>query len=359
MQVTRNQVLDYRAATQQLQRIGSHGHEDTALLDIGVQDTGTDGADWALRIRGARPTDDSLALAWTLRGAPHFYRRDEIAQVGAATAPFSDADAGKRIFDAAKPLRAAGISPLTALDVIAEEMRDLVTTPTVKGDVSGGLRQRLDEPYLRECKPCKAIHAYEQPFRLAALRAGLELQPGTSPPVLERIPGWSGAAARVPERLDVIRACLHLLGPATPQLVAGYLDAAVADVKARWPQDTVEVSLDGERRWILEDDAESLQDAAVDGKAVRLLAAYDLFLQARDRELLVPDADRRKALWVVLGRPGAILRGGALVGMWRARSVKGRLTVSTELWSRVARSALEEQAERLADHRGLALAAVT
>ena len=356
MQTDRIQVLSYRVQTQQLDRAEARASTDVAALDLGVQDTGVDGAGWAMRIRGTDgTTGETLALAWTLRGAPHIYRRDELAQVAAATAPFSEADAGKRIFDAAKPLREAGIPILQALDVIGRQMRDLTRTPTVKGEVSAGLRERLDAPYLRDCAPCKAIHTYEQPFRLAALRAGLELQPGTSPPVLQRIPGWKGAAEDYPDRLDVIRAGLHFLGPATPKLVAGYLDAPVAAVKARWPGDVVEVDVAGEKRWVLEDDADALHVAAVDAKVVRLLAPFDLFLQARDRELLIPDADRRKALWAPLGRPGAILRGADLVGLWRARAAKGRLSVTAETWSRVARTALQVQAERLADHRGLAL----
>ena len=77
---------------------------------------------------------------------------------------------------------------------------------------------------MRFCVPCDAIHLCEMPFRLAALRAGLELQPGTSPPVLRPVPGFAPAAA-APERLDVVRGYLRLLGPATPKHVAGYLDA--------------------------------------------------------------------------------------------------------------------------------------
>jgi len=83
------------------------GRHDAAVLDLGVQDTGPDGAAWALAIRGAAVPVEDLALAWTLRGAPHFYRRQEIAAVATATAPWSDADAAKRIFDAARPLKAA------------------------------------------------------------------------------------------------------------------------------------------------------------------------------------------------------------------------------------------------------------
>ncbi|MFC6342627.1 winged helix DNA-binding domain-containing protein, partial [Nocardioides hankookensis] len=70
--IGRDQVLRFRVAAQQLDRGGRH--RDAAILDLGVQDTGPDGARWALEIRGARVPEDDLVLAWTLRGAPPAYR---------------------------------------------------------------------------------------------------------------------------------------------------------------------------------------------------------------------------------------------------------------------------------------------
>jgi hypothetical protein len=356
--VTRRQVLGLRLRAQQLDR-DAGTVADTALLDIGVQDTGADGALWALAVRGVeQPSPDELATVWTIRGAPHVYRRADLPAVAAATAPFSDADAGKRIFDAAKPLKAAGIGNLAALGTVADAMRSIVSEPMVKGEMSTRLTAVLPEPYLRFCRPCNAVHTYEQPFRLAALRAGLELEAGTSPPVLRPVPGLS-PAANVPARLEVVRAYLRLLGPATPQHVAGYLDAPVADVKAHWPADAVEVSLDGDRRWLLADDVDRLDDGP--GEVTRLLAPFDLYLQARDRPLLVPDAGRAKDLWRMLGRPGGVLSGGEIVGIWRAKKSGSAVTVSVEPWVPVApagRTAIGEQAERLAAFRGLELTAV-
>jgi hypothetical protein len=357
--VSRGQVLAFRSHVQGLGRT-SAGLDDTAVLDIGVQDTGADGGLWALAIRGVDTTaiGADLVLLWTVRGAPHFYRRAEAAQVAAAVEPFSDADAGKRIFDASKPLKAAGIGNLEALDAIAESMRDLVTQPTVKGDLSGRLSAELPEPYLRYCHPCDATHVYEMPFRLAALRAGLELQPDTSPPVLRRIPGFRKRRT-APAHLDVVRAYLHLLGPATPRHVAGYLDAPLADVKARWPDDAVEVTVEGSQRWALPDDLDLL--ATAEPGPLRLLPPFDLYLQARDRELLVGDKEQAKALWPSLGRPGAVLVGGDLAGTWRPRKAGKRLTVAVDLWAKASpqiRSAVDEQAQRLAAHRGLSQATV-
>jgi hypothetical protein len=360
MHLSREQVLAYRVHVHQLDRTGDHDVTDTDVLDLGVQDTGADGALWSLANRGVRlPTagwPDELVLVWTIRGAPHAYRRADLAAVARATAPMSEADAAKRIFDASRPLRAAGIGVLDALDTVAAEMRRVVTEPTTKGDLSGALNGTLGGPYLRFCRPCDAIHLYEMPFRISALRAGLELTPGTSPPVLRRVPSWVGPAEAAPPRLDPVRAFLHLNGPATPQLVAAYLDAPVRDVKAHWPQDSEPVTVDGQQRWVLSDDLPTLQSPPGGDAPVRLLAPFDPLLQTKDRELLVPDPARRKQLWVTLGRPGAVLAGQEIVGTWRPRASGRRLAVALDLWADVPEHALAEQADRLAAARGLAFA---
>src|SRR6188472_2695737 len=220
MEISREQVLRFRVHVQQLDR--EPGGTSTApdVLDLGVQDTGPDGARWALVLRGHNADPDDLFTAWSLRGAPHVYRRAQAMAVAAAVAPFSEADAAKRIFTAARPLKQAGIPVLDALDRIATEMRSIVISPTAKGDLSSELHARLPEPFQRYCQVCDAVHLYEQPFRFSALRAGLELRPGTSPPILERIPGWRGQAREVDPALHPIRVALHLLGPLSPKQVA-------------------------------------------------------------------------------------------------------------------------------------------
>ena len=354
MRFSRVDVLRYRVRAQELHR--DDGGTDAAVLDLGVQDTGPDGAAWALAVRGASVPVEDLVLAWTLRGAPHLYRRAEIAAVAAATAPWSDTDAAKRIFDAARPLKAAGIPVLEALDVVAAEMRDIATKPIVKGEMSTQLTGRLDAPYLRECRPCQAVHTFEQPFRLAALRAGLELEPDTSPPVLRRIPRWRGPAASVPQHLDPVRGVLRLLGPATPKLVAGYVDSPVAEVSARWPEDVEAVEVDGQRLDILADDVPALSGAESSG-VVRLLGPFDLFLQGRDRDLVVPDPAARKDLWRTLGRPGAVLAGDEIVGSWRPRASGRKLRLAVSMWDGGDPPAgLDAEAERLAAFRDVSFA---
>ena len=363
--LTAAQVRALRVRAQQLDR-EQGALADTAVLDIGVQDTGPDGARWALANRGVSAPDPAeLVLLWTVRGAPHCYRRDDLPQVVAAAQPYSEADAAKRIYDASKPLKAAGIPVLEALDVMAAELRGLVPDRLVKGDLSGAVSARLPAPYVRTCVPCGGVvHVWEMPFRFAATRAGLELEPGTSPPVLRRLPDVEPAVdapvdAVVDERFDLVRLGLRLLGPATPKLVAGYLEAPVAVVERRWPQDVVEVLVEGEPRHVLAADADAVDAGPVEG--TRLLGPHDLFLQVRDRALLVDDPARAKQVWPALGRPGVVLADGAVAGTWRPRKAGAAVRVAVELWRPardVARRRVEEQAERLAAVRGVRLAGV-
>lgn len=358
--ITRAQTLSFRVRAQELDRPRAQVN-DARILDIGVQDTGPDGGLWALEIRGVDASKLSireLAMVWTVRGAPHLYRRTDLSRVAVAVEPFSDADAGKRIFDAARPLKAAGIGNMEALDAVAAAMRSVVTKPMVKGEVSTLMTARMDAPYLRFCRSCNATHLYEMTFRLAALRAGLELRPDTSPPVLQRIPAFK-RATKAPGQFDVVRAYLRLLGPAAPKHVAEFLDAPLKDVKERWPPDATEVSVDGEKRWLLSEDADRIDGEPA--RTTRLLGPYDLFLQARDRPLIVTDPARAKALWPVLGRPGAVLIDGEIGGLWRPRTSGGKLTVRVEPWARASaatKSAIGEQAERLAAFRRVALSRV-
>src|SRR5690606_33436583 len=64
--VSRDQVLRFRARRHLLHREpDSAAPTDVHLLDYGVQDTGTDGAGWALAVRGASPAGpDDLVYAW-------------------------------------------------------------------------------------------------------------------------------------------------------------------------------------------------------------------------------------------------------------------------------------------------------
>ena len=255
---------------------------DAAILDLGVQDSGRDGASWALANRGvpiasadALADADDLALVWSLRVSPHYYRRAELVDVMTAVSPFDDADAGRRMIGAAKPVAAVGRRAARG-DRGGGPGRCGASSPRpmVKGDLSTALTEDLPDAYGIECRPCRATHVPESLFRMAAVFGGLELEPATSPPVLRRIPDWprrpAGVAAdpaAAPEHLQVIRGYLRLLGPATPAEVAGFLDTTAAVVKQHWPDDAVEVRVEGKKKWLLGE----VLEAGAGGPAARTL----------------------------------------------------------------------------------------
>jgi hypothetical protein len=80
----------------------------------------------------------------------------------------------------------------------------------------------------------------------------------------------------------------------------------------------------------------------------RLLPSGDAYflLQGPDRELLVPDARRRAALWTPRVWPGAVLAGGEIVGTWR----RADRAITVAPWRRLtgaARDAIVAEAESL------------
>ena len=370
--MNRSEALAHRIHAQQLDRPeAARAITDADIFDFGVQDTGRDGASWALANRGVPvraaaelEASPDVALAWTLRAAPHYYRRSDLPEVLVATSPLSDRDASKRVIGADKPLKEAGIPTLAGLTEVATQMRQVVTRPMVKGEVSTQLTARLDPPYLRYCGACKATHSWEVPFRIGTLYAGLELEPGTSPPVLRRIPGWPkrtpGPAPdpmAAPESLQPIRNYLRFLGPATPNDVAAFLDSPVAEIKAHWPAGRAR----GHRRWPAGLGARRVGDIEHDHELLRLLGGFDLFLQGKDRDLIVPDSAGTR-------NSGRFSAGPELCSTARRSSAAGdrrrlarQFTLRLSLWtatSKRIRGRLELEAERLAAHRGLKLAGI-
>lgn len=77
MDVTREQALRYRHHRHR--PVGGASSADHPLLDLGVQDTGgPSAAGWALALRRVEVAAADLVYAWTLRGAPHAYRRRDV-----------------------------------------------------------------------------------------------------------------------------------------------------------------------------------------------------------------------------------------------------------------------------------------
>jgi hypothetical protein len=117
---------------------------------------------------------------------------------------------------------------------------------------------------------------------------------------------------------DLIEAYLRLLGPATPAEAGKYLGSTTAEMRSVWPAGLAEVRVDGRKAWLPETCVPALTSAERPA-GVRLLPAMDPLLQARDRDLLVPDRARQKEVWRILGNPGVLLVDGEIAGVWRAK----------------------------------------
>jgi hypothetical protein len=365
--VSRVQVLAYRFAAQQLDR-SAQSPADLAVLDIGVQHSGADSVRLAFDARlASTPPDDGfgpgepLALAWSLRGAPHVHRRSDLDDLAGALYPLSEADAAGRLTETGPSIARAGIPALQQYALAVRAMRAVVHRPMSKGAASTAVTRRIPEVMWRDCRACQARHLSDSAMRLAALAAGLECQPGTSPPVLQ-----PRGRVRVPKAADVgalqrlILGYLRLLGPASQADVAGYLVARRADVAAIWPDALVAVSVGGRTGWLPADCVADLRTAVIP-ESVRLLGAFDPWLQARDRWLIVPDEAMHASLWPVLGRPGVLLVDGEVVGMWRPRASARKLALTVSAFAPLAPStwaAVEAEAERVAAVRGATSVAV-
>jgi hypothetical protein len=132
-------------------------------------------------------------------------------------------------------------------------------------------------------------------------------------------------------RLELLRRYLHVFGPASPAAFAEWAGIGPARGRAAFEalaEELVPVSTPIGEAWILADDEPAVQSSDGPPAAARLLPSGDAWflLQGRDRELLVPDAGRRGALWTPRVWPGAVLVAGEVVGVWR-RS-QGKVTIS-------------------------------
>lgn len=356
MAVSRAQALAYRVAAHGLDR-RRRRVDDVPLLDIGVQDTPPGAARLALVARLVHAPDpaDSHTLVWSLRGAPHYHRSADLKQLAGRLYPVSDADAFKRLFDVSLALKKRGWNGLDAVAAAVDAMRSVVTKPTPKGEASAAVTSTLPREFSVDCRVCKARHVREQTFRLAALPAGLELQPGTSPPVLQPRPRRGAVTTNASATAALIESYLRLNGPAGASEVAWFLQTSTPVARSLMPNGLAEVEVDGRSAWLPADRLTALRKAAPTG-GVRLLPQSDGFLRVHDREVLVPEKRHRDTVYRVLGSPGGVLVDGELAGTWRAKAKGKELEMTVTPFGRLPkarRGNLEDEAARVAAARTL------
>lgn len=140
-------------------------------------------------------------------------------------------------------------------------------------------------------------------------------------------------------RLELARRYLHIYGPATPEAFGRWSGIgrryAVAAFEALGSSLTPVQTPAGDA-WILTRDEAAFRAAPGPVAPVRLLPSGDayLLLQGTDRDLLVPDADRRRALWTPRVWPGGLLVAGEIAGTWR----RADTVMTVQPWRRLSRA---------------------
>lgn len=152
-------------------------------------------------------------------------------------------------------------------------------------------------------------------------------------------------------RLELARRYLRVFGPGTPQAFGQWAGLGPRESVAAF--DGLRPGLTPVRtpigdRWILADDEPAILAQHPTPAGARLLPSGDAFylLEGADRELLVPDAQRRGELWTPRVWPGAVLLDGEIVGTWRRAGPK----VVAREWRRLgseARAVVEAEASSL------------
>lgn len=325
---------------------------ELAVLDIGVQDTPYGSARLALAARTSQPVDDPLLrLVWSVRGAPHLHRANDLPALASALWPFSDADATARLNSA--QIKEGTRLGLAAFTQTARALRAVVRQPMTKGEVSAAVSARVDPSLTFDCPSCRARHISSLPFQQAGLAGGVQLQVTRDATELAPLPEAVKLPAACADVESLILAYLRLLGPATPAEVAKFLGTTQTQLRQRWPDGLAEVRVEGRRAWLPSDRLDALR-AAQSPRFVRLLPPSDPFLQARDRALVVPEQVRQSAVWRPIANPGALLIDGEVAGVWRSRASGAKLTVSITAFDPLPnriRSAIREEAARVATVR--------
>lgn len=152
-------------------------------------------------------------------------------------------------------------------------------------------------------------------------------------------------------RLELARRYLHIFGPTTPEAFARWAGMALRGGVAAFEalrRSLIPVRTPVGDAWILRRDESTFRAPPGPVAPARLLPSGDAYflLQGDDRELLVVDADRRRALWTPRVWPGAVLVEGEIAGTWR----RAHETVTIQTWrrlTRAARDAVEGEASSL------------
>jgi hypothetical protein len=360
--VDADQVLAFRLARSGLTARGAQSLADAAACP--ASDFIRDSALLALAARAEGVSRDAyhdavdagdVVVAHIVRGAIHALAPGDLALYGRALIARDDGELAAQLGRQIQRLAAEkGFAPSEALDEVTAATEDALANGRRldKTALHEELRQRVSADLMPWCRGCKSHHVAPMLWRYATVKAGARLD---SERRYRR-----GKPGRTPTASEAVRRFLGFYGPAAPGDFAEWAGLAKPHAQRLWDEaaaDLAEVRVGKREGWLLSEDLGALESPpSVEG--IRLLPPGDPHLQKPNRPLLAPDAELRKRLFRPVASPGAVLSGGRLAGLWRVKAKGRKAELTVEKLGRLPRGELEQEAERVAELRGAAEAAL-
>lgn len=214
-------------------------------------------------------------------------------------------------------------------------------------DLADRLDAMLDGREMPYGEAGRAVGEHHSQFRRAAATGRVLIRwDGARQPLIRTVPPPDLGVAEA--RLELARRYLHVLGPGTVKGFSGWAGvrapSAGPTFEALRPE-LLPVRTPTGDGWVLARDEASFLAAPGPAAPARLLPSGDAFtlLWDADRELLVPDAEQRAALWTPRVWPGAVLVDGEVVGTWRRSEERVTITAWRPLTAD-EREAVEQEA---------------
>jgi Winged helix DNA-binding domain len=292
-----------------------------------------------------------VVVAYIVRGAIHALAPGDFALYGRALIARDDDELGAQLGRQVQRLAVEKrFAPTDALEEVARATHDALANGRAldKNALHEELRARVNDDLMPWCQGCKSHHVAPMLWRYATVKAGVRLDS-------ERR-YTNGKPGRAPAASKAVRRFLRFYGPATPSDFAEWGGLAKPHAERLWDEvasDLAEVRVGKTRQWLLREDMGTL-DAPPAAEGIRLLPPGDPYLQKPNRPLLAPDTNLRKRLFRPVASPGAVLKDGRLVGLWRVKAKGSNAELTVEKLGRLARRDLEDEAQRVAQLRGAA-----
>jgi hypothetical protein len=296
-----------------------------------------------------------VVVAHTVRGAIHALAPGDFALYGRALIARDDTELAAQLGRQVQRLAAEkGFAPTEALEEVATATQDALSNGKRldKNELHEELRQRVRADLMPWCRGCQSYHVAPMLWRYATVKAGVRLDS-------ERR-YLSGEPGPAPPASEAVRRFLGFYGPATLGNFAEWAGLAKPHAKRLWDEvagDLAEVRVGKTKAWLLREDMGALESPPA-AEGIRLLPPGDPYLLKPNRPLLAPDPELRKRLFRPVASPGAVLRDGRLSGLWRVKA-KGRTAeLTVETLNCFSPRDLQDEAQRVAELRGAAAAAV-